>query len=223
MNQWLIVGLIAIGLSFFSVIVSKLVVDEDKVKEVRERMKESQKKLKSLKPGSKEYNELQDQIIKDSMFITTESYKPMIYTTIIFMIALWWLSSNFAFAPIAVNSTIFLKVNSGFVNSTCLNISKKAPISGEYVVSSENCTVSVNGQIIRIPIGSKEVIKKKVNGSEVEIKPPKMEFIPLPFKLPFVGNKIGYFGYYLLISFPTSMILNRLLKNKRIKFPRKSP
>ncbi len=224
MNPQLIVGIIAIALSVFSVIVSKLVMDEDKLKEARERMKENQKKIKHLKPGSKEYDEIQEQIIKDTMFVTKESYKPMLYTTVIFIAVLWWLSSNFAYAPIGVNSTIFLSVTGNvYVNSTCLNLSKMAPVSGEYLVTSENCSVDINGTKVMIPMSSKEVIKKEVNGAKVEIKPPKLVFFTLPFSIPYIGNKIGYFGYYLLISLVTSGILNMLLKNVRIKFPRRSP
>ena len=224
MNPLLIVGLVSVGLSFFSVFVSKLVMDEDKLKEVRERMKENQKKLRHLKPGSDEYNKIQDQVLKDSMFVTKESYKPMLYTTVIFMLALWWLSANFAYAPISVNNTIFLSVTgTGFVNSTCLNVTNKLPVSGEYIVSSNNCTLTVNGNHVNIPMGTKKVIEKKYGDTKVEVKPPKLVFIKLPFKLPFFGDKIGYFGYYLIISLILSSILNKALKNVRIKFPKRSP
>ena len=224
MNPLLIVGLISVGLSLFSVFVSKLVMDEDKLKEVRERMKENQKKLKHLKPGSDEYNKLQDQILKDSMFVTKESYKPMLYTTIVFMLALWWLSANFAYAPISVNNTISLSATgTGYVNSTCLNLTHEIPVSGNYKVLSENCSVNMNGHTIKIPMGSTKVIEKKFDNSKIEIKPHKLVFIKLPFSLPFIGDEIGYFGYYLIISLVLSSILNKALKDVRIRLPRKSP
>ncbi len=224
MNDLIVVGLISVGLSVFSILITKLVLDEDKIQEARNRMKENQKKLRSLKPGSKEYNELQDKIIKDSMFVTRESFKPTMYTMIVFMFVLWWLAGHYSYDPISVGNSVFLSVSgSAFVNSTCLNISTKAPVSGEYIVNSKNCTLSVNGNLIKIPVGSTNVTKKDFDGYSVEIKPPKKVFIKLPFSLPFFGDKIGYFGYYLIISLVLSGILNKALKNVRIKFPRKSP
>ena len=218
MNPQLAVGLIALVLSLFSVLVTKLVIDEDKLRDVRKRMSEDQKKIKGMDPNSKEYKEIQDRIVKDSLYVTKESYKPMLYTTVVFILVWIWLSHTYAYSPISVGNTIFLNVNGNEnVYSKCLGINSTAPISGEYKVTQSNCSLFVGNSKIKIPIGSKKEIKKNIGKTEVQIKPPKLVFMNLPFSIPYVGKKIGYLGYYIIVSLILSSILNVAFKKVRLR------
>ena len=218
MNPLIAVGLIAFILSLFSVLVTKLVVDEDKLNETRKRMSEDQKKIRKLDPNSKEYKEIQDRIVKDSLYVTKESYKPMIYTTVVFILVWIWLSQTYAFAPISVGNDVFVTIHGNVpVYSDCLGINATSPISGNYKVKYENCTLSVGNSTLKVPIGSTKELKKKVDGVDVSIKPPKLVFFTLPFNLPYYGNKIGYLGYYILVSLILSSILNLAFKKVRLR------
>ena len=218
MNVLLSVGLIAFILSLFSVIVTKLVIDEDKLNETRKRMSEDQKKIRKLDSNSKEYKEIQDRIIKDSLYVTKESYKPMLYTTVIFILVWLWLSQTYAYSPISVGNDIFLTIHGNVpVYSNCLGINSTAPISGNYKIKYNNCSLSIGNSTLNIPIGSTKELKKKISGVDVSIKPPKLVFFTLPFNLPYYGKKIGYLGYYILVSLIFSSILNLAFKKVRLR------
>ncbi len=218
MNPIIVVSIIALVLSIFNSLVTKMVTNEEKLEEARKRMSENQKKIKHLSPGSSEYKQIQDQIIKDSLYVTKESYKPLLYTTVVFIIVLMWLSHTYSYSPISVGSEIFLKVDGNVhVNSTCLGINSSAPISGYYKVNSENCSMFVGNNKIDIPIGSKKEVSKNFGNVNVAIKPPKMVFLKLPFSIPYVGNKIGYLGFYIIVSLVFGSITNFAFKKIKIR------
>ena len=218
MNPLIEVGLIAFVLSLFSVLVTKLVVDEDRLNETRKRMSEDQKRIRKMSPDSKEYKEVQDRIVKDSLFVTKESYKPMLYTTVVFILVWIWLAHTYAYAPIAVNNTIFLTVYGNVpVHSDCLGINSTAPMSGNYKVKYKNCTLMVGNSTIKVPVGSNKEFKKTINGVDISIKPPKLVFFVSPINIPFYGKKIGYLGYYILVSLIFGGILNLAFKKVRLR------
>ncbi|MCD6576363.1 MAG: DUF106 domain-containing protein [Nanoarchaeota archaeon] len=208
---------IAVGLSVMTIIINKLLINEKMVNETREKMKELQKELKGIDPKSKEFQKKQDEILDMNMKIMKQQFKPMFVTFLPYIIVFYLIGSTFAFAPIDVGSQITLKIDGeGTIESPCLGINET--ISGDKVitaaVNSNDCKIFINGEEVNTSlIGVNKEISINKDNLNIQVTPPKMVFIKLPFKLPFIGNEIGWLGTYILISILTSTILNKALKN----------
>jgi len=212
----LAIAIIGSGLAMLTIIINKLLVNEKFVDEAREKMKNLQKELKGLDVKSKEFKEKQEEILNLNMAIMKEQFKPMFITFLPYIIAFYFLPGMFAYSPIDVNSTVHLDAfGVGKLQIDCLGLNQsiEKKFSDDFVVKSENCTAIVNGNEYELNlIGKKNIVNLDVSDIKIKITPPKRIYINLPFSLPLIGDKIGWLGTFIIFSFLTSTIANKLLR-----------
>ena len=211
---WIVTGL-SVGLSIFTILVNKLLINEKFVDESKANMKKMQSDLKGLDVQSKEFKEKQNKIMAINFDLMKQQFKPMMVTFLPYIIIFYLIGNMFAFAPIAMGSPVHFDISgSTHIESNCLSLNKTIEKSASFdaVVNSSNCTVLVNGKSTGNIVGKQDVITLNADKSVVKITPPKEVFINLPFSIPFIGNTLGWLGTFILFSFVTSTVLNRLLK-----------
>lgn len=214
-SDFLIVTGLGIGLSIFTILVNKLLINEKFVDKSKADMKKMQSELKGLDVKSKEFKEKQNKIMSINFDLMKQQFKPMMVTFLPYIIIFYLIGNMFAFAPIAVGSLVhFDVIGNTHLESKCLDLNKTIEKSESFdaTVNSVNCTVLVNGKATDNIVGKQDIINFNANNSAVKITPPKEVFINLPFNLPFIGNTLGWLGTFILFSFVTSTIFNRLLK-----------
>ncbi len=214
-SDFLLVAGLGVGLSIFTILVNKLLINEKFVDKSKAEMKNLQKELKGLDVKSKEFKEKQDRIMGLNFDLMKQQFKPMMVTFLPYILIFYLIGNMFAFAPIAVGSSVHFDVSGDtHLESACLNLNKTVIKSDSFnaVVNSSKCNVLVNGKAMDDLIGKQDVIQFNTNGSVVKITPPKEVFITMPFSIPLIGNTLGWLGTFILFSFVTSTIFNKLLK-----------
>ena len=84
------------------------------------------------------------------------------------------------------------------------------------VTKSGTCTlfISTSGNTYNKSfslIGKSKVQTINLNSSKVEFTPNTFIITKLPFSLPLIGNELNWYWAYLIITFITSITLNRIL------------
>lgn len=92
-----IIALVSFALSFMSLMVRRVVLDQEKLKESKEAMKTLQAKIKeATKEGdTKKATKLNEEFMKASMAQMKDSFKPMVFTIVPFIIVFGWLRDNY--------------------------------------------------------------------------------------------------------------------------------
>ncbi|MEM4347104.1 MAG: EMC3/TMCO1 family protein [Candidatus Altiarchaeota archaeon] len=92
-----IIALISIALSVFSIFARILVLGKDKIKEMKEQIKKSQKEMKeATKSGDKKRAlQAQEAYMKITIENMRHSFKPLIITFIPFVLVFGWLKENY--------------------------------------------------------------------------------------------------------------------------------
>ena len=220
LNLILIVGGIAFVLALTTQLINKLLINEKLVDENKEKMKEYQKKLKTLEPKSKEFNEMQDKVLDISMVNMKQQFKPMIFTFIPFIIIFYLISGMFAFSAIDVGSEVQVELKgNGIFEAECLGINEtiNSKFTTKAIVSGD-CTANLGGREANLSlVGSKKPINLDLSNLKLMITPPKLVFFTLPFSLPFIGASIGWLGTFITFSLISSLILSKLLKGKYLR------
>lgn len=96
---------VSAGLSLFSAIVRKLVVDTKRYNEIRENLKEHQKTIKeATKSGdSKRLKKSQEEMVALSIENLKMAYKPMIITLVPFLLVFTWLKNKYSAAGVVAS------------------------------------------------------------------------------------------------------------------------
>ncbi|HDQ59659.1 MAG TPA: DUF106 domain-containing protein [Candidatus Woesearchaeota archaeon] len=215
----LMIAGIAIGLSLMTQIVTKLLVNEKMVDGSREEMKSIQKNLKGKDPKSKEFSELQERMLDLNFKLMKQQLKPMFVTFIPYILVFYFVGNMFAFVPFAQGSFIEVSISGrGDVSIPCIGLNDTIKGYKETVELEElECTAVMNGRELSIDLNGSEPFSTEVNSLKLKMNPPKKVFISLPFSLPLVGSEIGWLGTFIMISLPTSLILQRILKGKYLR------
>lgn len=87
--------LIAILLSFVTLMITKFVTDQKKMKELREKQKELRKKSKEFSHDVKKMMEINKELMEMSMEMMKHSFKPLLLTFIPLLVFFWWLKTTF--------------------------------------------------------------------------------------------------------------------------------
>jgi len=213
------------------------IVDQEKLKLSKGKIRELQQKLKGLKYDDPNFKQLYNELMQENSKIMRESMKPTFITFIPFLIVFFLMSSYFNYVPIQYGVPISLSVN-GLTNGTlysangCLliNNSSNVTITGNLKSSlysakimKPDCTVlftsynktTYNASISSL-IGSKSIEKFNINGGYLTFTPNELIVFSLPFSLPFIGNSINWFWAYIIFSFLSSIILNRILAHYKL-------
>jgi len=216
---WLV--LIASGLSLFTQIVNKLMINEKQTDQYREDIKKVQNELKTMDPKSAEFTKKQDEMLDKNMWVMKQQFKPMMVTFLPYIIVFYFLTPIFAYNAIAIGSTVGVSVTgSGDVFSDCLGID--TTVSGNFknitTVSSDNCTAKFGTTELNLDlVGSNSIKNFEANGLKMTIMPPEKEYIHFPISIPLAGKSFGWLGVFIWSSLFASLILTKVLKGRYLR------
>lgn len=93
-----IIAAISMGLATMSSLVRRAVLDQEKLKENKEKLKEHQATLKeaSKKGDTKRMQKAQEQMMELSMEQMKQSFKPLMFTFIPFILVFGWLRDQYS-------------------------------------------------------------------------------------------------------------------------------
>ncbi|MFH1125862.1 MAG: EMC3/TMCO1 family protein [Candidatus Altiarchaeota archaeon] len=96
-SQGQMITVISVGLALMSLIVRKVVVDQEKFKKQREDMKELNKQMKEAqKEGdTKRISETYSKLMQINSEVMKQSFKPMIFTLIPFLLIFGWMRGSY--------------------------------------------------------------------------------------------------------------------------------
>jgi len=101
MNPTLAILIISVVISLISVVLQKYLTDQKKLKDLKKKMKDLQQNTKAVKDDPKKMMKLQQEMWALQGPMMKESFKPVIWTMIPFLLLFMWLNAHFAFLPIA--------------------------------------------------------------------------------------------------------------------------
>jgi len=109
--------LIATAISLISLIITKYMTDQKRMKELKERQKELTKLSKEVKNDMKKFSEINGEIMKISMEMMKHSFKPLLITLIPLLLLFVWIRS--IYDPI-LSSWIWYYIGAGIISSLIL-------------------------------------------------------------------------------------------------------
>lgn len=101
-------------ISFISLVITKYVTDQKKMRELKARQKELSKMSKEFKQDIKKLTEINQEMMQISMEMMKHSFKPLLITFIPLLILLWWVKSTF---QTVLPSWIWYYIIAGIVSS----------------------------------------------------------------------------------------------------------
>jgi uncharacterized membrane protein (DUF106 family) len=109
------IGLISVGLTLVSTLVRNAVLNKEKLKEQKEKLKHHQAMMKEAqkKKDMKGMQHHQQQMMEVSMEQMRHGMKPMLFTTIPFLIVFGWMSSSYNAIGFLENTTLIDPLPSG--------------------------------------------------------------------------------------------------------------
>ncbi len=94
-NPQVSIVVLAVIITFFSTLVSKLFTDQDNLKALKARQKEIQKELRDKKDDPKIFSELQNEMLRITGTMMKSTFKPLLITMIPFLLLFYWVKSVF--------------------------------------------------------------------------------------------------------------------------------
>ncbi|MGC8533608.1 MAG: EMC3/TMCO1 family protein [Candidatus Parvarchaeum sp.] len=225
--------LISIAVGASGQIAYLFIVDHELVRASKARIKELQQKMKGMKPDHPEFKPTYSELMSENSKIMKQSMKPTFITFVPFLIVFLLMSSYFSYAPVALGSPITATF-SGNINGTLFSANNCITFNGHNNISisifsndtslkmtanitkSGTCTLllSTSGKVYNKSfslVGQSKVQTITLNSSKVEFIPNTFIVTKLPFSLPLIGNELNWYWTYLIITFITSITLNRIL------------
>lgn len=199
----------AIAVTIYSFIVLVLInifyrilINQNDAKQLKEKTKELNKQMKEAqKTGNKdEVNKAMSEVMRENSKLMRMTMKPMIISFIIVILLLPWMADSYGDRIVALgNST-------GEMNyqGTKYQIEK----------TDNGVIVKTATQSISCTFPCTEKIDK--NLFEISKQDTNAKFMPvvalLPISLPFIGNVLGWLGWYILVSIPLVILIRKFMK-----------
>lgn len=228
--------LISIAVGASGQIAYLFIVDHEMVRNSKARIKELQQKMKGMKPDHPEFKPTYSQLMSENSKIMKQSMKPTFITFVPFLVVFLLMSSYFSYVPIVVGSPISATF-SGNINGTLSSVNNCIEFNGHNTVSifsndtflklnanatkSGSCTLilTANGKTYNSSfslVGSSHIETVSLNSSKIAFTPNTLIVADLPFSLPLIGNKLNWYWAYLIITFVTSIALNRIFAHYKL-------
>ena len=223
--------LISIAVGASGQIAYLLIVDHEMVRTSKAKIKELQVKMKGMKPDHPEFKPTYSELMAENSKIMKQSMKPTFITFVPFLIIFLLMSSYFSYAPVAIGSPI-TAVFSGNINGTLFSANNCVTFNGHNNVSifSNDTALKMTANVTKTGpctlflltsgkvynksfslVGKSKVQTIALNSSKIEFTPNTFIITKLPFSLPLIGNELNWYWAYLIITFITSITLNRIL------------
>jgi len=192
-----------LAFSFFIILVInifyKILVNQADAKQSKDRMKEinDQMKQEQKKGNTEKVNKLLSELMQENSRLMKMSLKPMIVSFVIILLALPWISDIYG------DKTVKLNDNKGE-----LKIDDKV-----YVIQKTDNGIEIDGVAYQLPQNGVELNGAKWN---IELSGNEVKFsrvvVYLPFSLPFVGNDLGWLGWYFVTAILFMIVTRKFLK-----------
>lgn len=228
--------LISIAVGASGQIAYLFIVDHEMVRTSKAKIKELQQKMKGMKPDHPEFKPTYSQLMAENSRIMKQSMKPTFITFVPFLVIFLLMSSYFSYAPVMIGSPISATF-SGNINGTLYSANSCVMFNGyknisifsnetslklsANVTKSGSCTLylSTSGKVYNNSfslVGDSHVQTVSLNSSKIEFIPNTFIVTKLPFSLPLIGNELNWYWAYLIITFITSITLNRIFAHFKL-------
>ncbi len=225
--------LISIAVGASGQIAYLFIVDHEMIRNSKLKIKELQQKMKGMKPDHPEFKPTYSELMSENSKIMKQSMKPTFITFVPFLVVFLLMSSYFSYAPVMLGTPITATF-SGNINGTLFSANNCVTFNGHSNVSifsndtslsmkanatkSGTCTLflSTQGKVYNNSfslVGNSKVQTIPLNSSKVEFIPNTFIVAKLPFSLPLIGDQLNWYWAYLIITFVTSITLNRVLSH----------
>jgi uncharacterized membrane protein (DUF106 family) len=229
--------ILATVLALISTLLQKVLTDQARLKRLREDTKKMQAELKlaSKEGDSAKVMKLQGKMMPMQLDMMKESFKPLLYTLIPFLLVFFWLSNHFAFHEIQPNqpfvvSATFEEGIGGTAILTSPQLKIEEPVqtiqqqndepgiakwiatgpAGEHSMVLSLGPINVTRQVLITEERNYEQPEKALRGSISSFNVENEKLIPIPgFSL--FGWHPGWIFYYIVLSIPLSLLLKKLL------------
>ena len=223
--------ILSVSLSLMSMLATKLMTNQKKLKAHREELKKMQKKLKESRSDPKKSFKIQKEMMDLNMVVMKESFKPIIITMIPFLLVFAWLTTSFTHVPFMENEPIIVsaKLPDGvnelyltsdpttgltIVNSSARIIDNVAWFElfgeqGEYSLLFKERTDSAILGSHDLVIGS-FFTRPEIKQSSPLLVSTKIHYSPVEIYL--FGWNAGWFWSYIIFSIFFSILFRKLLR-----------
>lgn len=208
----LTVACLSLLLSLLFSFMYKLLMDQERAKELKDKMNDYKQEMKEEreKGNQDKANKLMQKSMKLNSKFFKMSIKPMLASMVIVFLILPWMSSQFS-----ANSRLSQQ-NGEFVGnfSYCGTTVNIRGTNASQPLEFEDHGQAAAGEYITIEKSDWEVMKvKQTKQDEKESLQVKLElsFIKLPVGIPLAGKSLGWLGFYIIISLPSTYLFRKLL------------
>lgn len=226
MTPFLTITLLSLGLSFLISVIYRVLTKPSEVRKVKEDMKFFKAKMSEAKKAgdNAKSNEYASEMLKASQSQFRMSMKPMMASMLIFVMLLGWINTNFG-------AVVVDDVESP--EATFSYNGKEHNVLYELVVEDDTETIKAgidfddNGEFSSDEIFLGDAVLP-YSGALWKASPATQGFFlfsspkegaiqfdmfvaKLPFSIPFIGEYLSWFWWYIFISIPTTIIFRKLL------------
>lgn len=194
-----------IAVSLFSIMILilinlfyKFLINQAEAKQIKDRIKELNQKMKEDQKSGKPTNEAMSEIMQENNKMMKMNMKPMLASFVIIILFLPWLSGTYG------DISVVLEENTGEVTID----------SETYRVEKINEKIEVN----ELGISCEAPCRADIGDStwNIEHYDNTVKFgriiALLPIPLPLFGDDLGWLGWYFIFSIPIIIIIRKILK-----------
>ena len=228
--------LISIAVGASGQVAYLFIIDHEMVRNSKTKIKELQHKMKGMKPDHPEFKQTYGELMSENSKIMKQSMKPTFITFIPFLLIFLFMSSYFSYSPVIVGAPVNA-VFSGGINGTLFSAGDCITFSGHNNVSifSDNSTLKLEANATTagnctlflstssgvyndsfLLAGASHPETVSLGQSKITFTPNTFIVAELPFRLPLMGNELNWYWTYLLITFITSIALNRIFAHFKL-------
>ena len=215
------ITLLSVGLSLFITIVYRVLTNPDEVRKMKDDMKFYKEKMNDAKKsGDKaKMNEYANEMLKASQGQFKMSMKPMMVTMLVFMVLLGWINTNFGgvIADFGDEDAFFIYGDvehlltyegnaEDFVTGVDFNDDKMFTDDEMF----QKGDIFEYKETFWRPIAKSEGFYFLATEQDDSVHF-EMLIAKLPFTLPFIGNYVTWFWWYMFISLPATFVLRKVM------------
>lgn len=197
------VFIISVAVSLLISLLYKVLIDEEKASRVKGRMNDLKEKAEEAREeGDQEKaKKHMNKMMKHSSKQMKMQMKPMAVTFILIIPLFWFVFPNlYNPAIVNINQTNTLQYKDVETSISLENVDPlKVSVNGETYIKGE--TLKLDSYLMEV--SNYDADKNELKLSRISAK--------LPFTLPFIGDTLGWIGWYILVAIGFGQIFRKLL------------
>lgn len=199
-NPVIAVTLYSIVILILINVLYKFLINQNEAKNIKERQKQMRDEIKQAqKEGDKEKaKKLMGEMLAENSKMMRMTMKPMMVSLIIVIIVLPMIGNVYG------DKEVVLENNEGTLS-----------LDNEYKISVDENKIDITGPE---SVDCEMPCREKFHNTKWNIRSAEQKVIfgrvlvELPMSLPFIGDDLGWLGWYILISIPVMIISRRAMK-----------